>query len=226
VETEPTQGLRTALLAGLAEREHRELACEEQRRGRPRSPQVHGAIMLAAVDLLVDVGFDGLTMERVAQAAGVGKATVYRRWGSKVELVSELLETMASAMPLPDTGDVRADLVLVVTNTCNGLGNDLYGGILPGLAAELSRNPEMAAVFREGFVRPRRAAVRTVIERGIARGEIREDLDVEVVVDMAVAPMYYRRLFSGMPITVALAESVVDTLLAGALAAATHPATP
>ncbi len=210
--SEPT--LHDALRAGLAQRS----ATEPKGRGRPRSAAAHEAILAATLDLLAAHGFDGLTIDAVAARARVGKATVYRRWASKFDLVVELLQTVASATPTPDTGDTREDLRQLVRNMVQGFSHEQYAQVLSGMASELSRNDTMAETFRTNFLQPRRQAAITILQRGIERGDLRPDTDVDVVLDCLVAPMYYRRMISGRPITPELGDALVDQVLRGVLA--------
>lgn len=209
VEEDPT--LHTALVEGWA----RHQADEPRGKGRPRSGEAHVAILAATLDLLVEVGYDRMTIEAVAARAGVGKATVYRHWTSKAALVIETLETIAAATPPPDSGDTRADLELYVERLVVGIGRTHYGAILSGLAHELSQDQEVAQIFRDNFLRPRRQAIFEILERGIERGEVRSDLDLELVVDLLAGPVYYRRVISGGAITEAVGRSLVDTVFRG-----------
>jgi AcrR family transcriptional regulator len=185
------------------------------RRGRPRSSEAHLAILQAVLDLLAEVGYDAVSMEAVAQRAGVSKATVYRRWTSKTALVLDLLESIAATHAPPDTGSVRGDLHQMVDRVVLALVHAQYGAILTALASELPRNPEMAETFRTHFLAARRAAMLAVLQRGLARGELRADADLEVVMDLLVGPLYYRVLVSGMPLSSAYAAEIVDHVLQG-----------
>lgn len=203
--------LHEALAAGWAQRQ----ADEPRGKGRPRSGEAHLAILSATLDLLVAAGYDGMSIEAVAARAGVGKATVYRRWESKAALVIETLETIAAATPPPDTGDTRTDLEQYVHNLVVGIGHTDYGAILSGLAHELARNDQVARIFRENFLRPRRLAIYEILERGIARGEVRADLDLELVVDLLAGPVYYRRVISGGRIDADVGRALVATVYRG-----------
>ena len=186
------------------------------KRGRPRSSTAHLAILQAALDLLADVGYDGVSMEAVAQRAGVSKATVYRRWTSKMALVLELLESIAASHAEPDTGSVRDDLRQMVARVELALVHSQYGAVLTALASELPRNPEMAETFRTHFLAARRSGMLAVLRRGVERGELRADADLELVIDLLVGPLYYRVLVSGMPLSPAYAAAIVDHVVDGA----------
>jgi AcrR family transcriptional regulator len=185
--------------------------------GRPRSPEADRAILTATIDLLADEGFGGVTMEGVAGRAGVGKATVYRRWASKSALVVDAMSACRelSTTPPPDTGSLRADLLAFVQAFRDHIRTSDAGRVMPAIVAELARNPELAVVFREEFVAPRRARVIEAVRRGAARGEVRADIDPDVVADGVVSLLMYRFLISGMDIDEGLPERVVDLLWRG-----------
>jgi len=173
------------------------------------------------VDLLVEGGYESVTMEGVAARAGVGKATVYRRWPSKSTLVVDAIRAFCrehGAQPAPDTGNVRDDLLLCVRGVVSTYQRSEAGRVLPGLVNELHRNAELAEAFRGGFLEERRAVVREIVRRGIDRGELRPDLDVDLVLDAIAAFVQHRLLLTGMPIDHDLPERVVDLLWRGVAA--------
>jgi AcrR family transcriptional regulator len=184
--------------------------------GRPRSPEADRAILRAAVDLLADEGYGGVTMEGVASRAGVGKATVYRRWPCKSALVVDAVTACReSGSEPPDTGSTRDDLLVFVRGFMHHLRTSDAGRVMPALVAELSRNPELAAEFRDGFVQPRRAKVLEAVRRGVERGEVRPDVDAELIADGVVALLMHRFLVTGMEIDDDLPARVVDVLWRG-----------
>ena len=153
--------------------------------GRPRSARAHRAILDSAIELLLEDGFTGMSMEGVAARAGVGKATIYRRWSSKTEL------------ELPDTGSVRADLLDLGRQALASLGDPEYANLLARMRGEAAKHPELREAYQHKLVAPRREVVAAVIRRGIERGELRDDLDLELLVDMVVGPVIYRSLIGG-----------------------------
>ena len=151
-------------------------------RGRPRDPGTDDRITTAAAELLLQRGFDRTTVDDVAARAGVGKATVYRRWPSKEDLAVAAMETLySSEMPEPDTGSIRTDLatsyraVLTFVNTPEG---EAY---LRTSIAESVRDGRIAALYRSSTER-REQQSRATFERAIARGEVRPDIDVDAAV--------------------------------------------
>ena len=184
--------------------------------GRPRSADADRAILRATVDLLADEGFAGVTMEGVAAKAVVGKATVYRRWPSKSALVVEAISACRDVgWQPPDTGSARDDLLAFVRGFRDVLRSSDAGRVMPALVAELARSPELAATFRDGFVQPRRARVLEAVGRGVERGEVRPDVDAELVADAVVALLQHRFLVTGMEIDDDLPERLLDLLWRG-----------
>jgi len=188
--------------------------------GRPRSVEADRAILAATVDLLAEEGYGGVTMEGVAARAGVGKATVYRRWPSKSALVVDAISACReNRWQPPDTGSVREDLLVFVRGFMDHIRTSDAGRVMPALVTELARSAELAAAFREGFVQPRRARVLDAIGRGVERGEVRAGVDPEVVADAVVALLMHRFLITGMEIDDGLPERVIDILWLGIAAA-------
>ena len=184
--------------------------------GRPRSADADRAILRATVDLLADEGYAGVTMEGVAAKAGVGKATVYRRWPSKSALVVDAISACRDVgWQPPDTGSARDDLLAFVRGFGDVLRSSDAGRVMPALVAELARSPELAATFRDGFVQPRRARVLEAVGRGVERGEVRPDVDAELVADAVVALLQHRFLVTEMEIDDDLPERLLDMLWRG-----------
>ncbi len=164
--------------------------------GRPRDPEVTDAIIEAALRLLAEEGFPRMTMESVAKAAGVGKPAVYRRFRDKADLVAAAFASVLHVVDPPDLGDTRAELDVLFAQL---VPPDPEGwvGFVGGLFAEHRRHPEVVEAFRRGVLLPRRAAARRAVERGQARGDLRTDLDPEVLLDFMVGPGLARILAGG-----------------------------
>jgi AcrR family transcriptional regulator len=181
--------------------------------GRPRSEEAHMAILGAAIALIREVGYDAVTMEGIAARAGVGKATVYRRWKTREALVVEAIGRIVAALPDPDTGSTREDLMVLMRATLRMYADPATGPLLSGLIAAMARSAPIAQAVRGGFAGMRRAAMRRVLERGIARGDLRAGLDVELALDLLSGPLLYRYLVSGEPVDEPLAQGAVDAVL-------------
>ena len=183
--------------------------------GRPRSPEADEAILTAAGELLAEVGYGGMSMEAVAARAGVSKATLYRRWAGKPQLVTDTLRAVVDRLPPPDTGDVRGDLVAMATSISDALGDTPLGRVAAGLSGEFARNPELAEDFRQRFLLPRRRMVADLLQRGVERGELRADLDLDLVLDALAGALYYRTHVSGGAVDGPTVAALVDLLLDG-----------
>ena len=179
-------------------------------------PRVEGdreqEILDAALEVLADVGYDRLTMDAVAQRAKASKATLYRRWNSKAKLVVESLARMKTAPVLPDTGDLRTDLV---TTFCGmgGLTDHDTTSTLGAVITAVSTDPEFAHEFREQVVAPKARVSRMVFERALARGDLRPDIDLEIVVPALAGIVLHRVFILGEQPDVALIERVIDQII-------------
>ena len=172
-------------------------AAPGRRPGRPRSAVADASIVRATLELLLEDGYRGLTMEQVRARAGVGKATLYRRYGSKEEVVAEAIRHLNQPIEIPDTGAVREDILGVARSVMAGAERVQFASFVPRLLADVAGDRDMHAIFYENLVAPRRAAMGEVLRRGIERGELRADLDVETAVDIITGPWVYRLLISG-----------------------------
>ena len=153
-------------------------------------------------------------MEAVAERAGVGKATIYRRWPTREDLLLAAGDCLTGCGPVPDTGSLRQDLVALVTHLVTVLTSTPAGALLPAMVEEASRNPELRSRF-DAFVQDRRAPARQVVRRALARGELRAGLDEEVVVDLLSGPLFLRVLITGGRLEPELAGQIVDAVLDG-----------
>jgi AcrR family transcriptional regulator len=160
------------------------LAGAAQRRpgkpGRPRSEQAEQAIIEATLDLFAEQGFEGVCVEAVASRAGVGKATIYRRWPNKEELLLAALGSLKSPYPEPAGVSVRDDLIAMLKVMCADKADPRKSRRYALLLGEGEKYPRLMARYKETVVEPRRDVMRAVIRRGIETGELRPDIDVEV----------------------------------------------
>src|SRR5580692_6319657 len=151
------------------------------RGGRPRSERAHQAILAAARELLMEEGFAAMRLEHVAARAGVGKATIYRRWASKEALAQDLLTHLAEPhIAIADSGNTRDELLAAVTNPMRAVTETDFGPVIRALLSQIASDPSIGDPFRATVVEARRREVTKVIERGIARGDLRKDVDVAV----------------------------------------------
>ena len=128
-----------------------------RRPGRPRSAAADASIVRATLEVLLEDGYRGLTMEQVRSRAGVGKATLYRRYGSKQELVSEAIRHLNQPIDRPDTGSVRGDILAVARSVLAGAQRVGFASFVPRLLGDAAGDPEMHGIFYENLVAPRRA---------------------------------------------------------------------
>ena len=157
---------------------------------------------------------DRLTVEGVAERAGVAKTTIYRRYRSKDELaLAVLIDMVDHVAAVPDLGSAHAELVAFVDRAVDILGSTLMGRVMQGLVSDLATNPMLATAFQEKVVGRRLAEIQRVVERGIARGDLRPDADHELVNELVFGPVYYRLLLSGAPLEKGLAERIVAAVL-------------
>jgi AcrR family transcriptional regulator len=189
--------------------------------GRPRSERAHEAILEATLDLLVEEGFSRMSIEAVATRAGVGKATIYRRWLSKADLVAEAVACMKGhELRDVDTGNVRDDLVSL-WHQAYKRGDSSSGEVtelMVKLMSARARHPELQEAFVRHVIEPRRRIVANVLRRGIERGEVRADLDVELAMDVLMGLAAYRSMINaghGAPLSAGSTEQVIELVLGG-----------
>ena len=183
--------------------------------GRPRDPEADRAILQATLKLLTDQGYAGMSVERVASEAGVGKTTIYRRYASKEELAAAAVGALRDDQGQPpNTGNTRADIVEMLVQNQVAFERGPVFAMIGALLVEERRNPELFELFRERIIRPRRDQAVMILQRGVDRGEIRADVDLEVVVHALVGSMYARH-FLGTPESRKRIEQTVDTIWSG-----------
>jgi len=184
--------------------------------GRPRSEASHRAIIQATLDLLLESGYRSLTMEGVRAHAGVGKATIYRRWSSKEELVRDAIVFMHDDLQAPDTGSLRGDYEGLASRVRSAAQRAGVATLMPRLLGETANDPELHKILYDNLVEPRRAQMRTIVERAMARGEIRDDVDIELIIDLFAGPVIYRLLITRGDLTQLPAiDKQLDALLNG-----------
>jgi AcrR family transcriptional regulator len=185
-------------------------------RGRPRSPEADQAILAAAGSLLAARGLDGMSIEEVAARAGVGKATIYRRWPSKGLLALDAFMLMfREQQPPPDTGSLRGDLTSALRLWVRAVTETPAGRLLASLIAAAQHDPELHAAWRDRMLEPLRAQHRIMISRAVDRGEVSPDVDGKVVLDLFFGAAQHRLLLGHLPMTETFITSVVDVILNG-----------
>ncbi|HEY6316652.1 MAG TPA: TetR/AcrR family transcriptional regulator [Acidimicrobiia bacterium] len=183
--------------------------------GRPRDARHDQAILEATRQILGHEGYRGLTIERVAALAGVGRPTIYRRWPSKPALVvAALVESARLAVPGSDSGSLRGDLVAVQRHQVALMSAPEARRVTAGLIADLAADPELAEIYVSQYLMPRRAAVWRVLQRGVDRGELNPDTDFAFAYDLLVGPLFMRAVVWGQPLAPNAAEATANVILA------------
>jgi AcrR family transcriptional regulator len=160
------------------------------------------AIRNAVMHELAEVGYGRLSIEAVARRAGVGKTAIYRRWSNKLEMVLEIVSDVAGrSVPLPDTGSFAGDLELLMMIVSRALRHRIASQIIPDLMAEASRNPQIADTLQTALRTHQQAVGDKLVGQAIARGELPEDTDPQLVVDLILGPLYWRLAVSRNPIS-------------------------
>jgi AcrR family transcriptional regulator len=181
--------------------------------GRPRSEEAHQAILNATLELLVEVGFSALTVEGVASRAGVGKATIYRRWPSKLPLVVEAFGQLPGFEDV-DTGDLAGDLNTMLRGYLKVFNATPLSAVLPSLAGERTHNPELSQLF-DPVSKDRRKPLVRAFERAVERGEISPELDLDLAADLVVGPIAVALFFKGGRLNPKMVGPMVNLALQG-----------
>lgn len=177
-------------------------------RGRPRSEKLHQAILKAAVDLVLTVGFRAVSMEAIAEKAGVGRMTIYRRWPNKAAIVMDAFVKRVDAETLfTPANSFRESIRLQMRSMAKAFrGKD--GALIRVLLAEAQFDPELANAFRERWTMPRRRMAIQYFEEGIRAGDLRRDIDPDAMIDLLYAPLYYRLQMGTGPLSNAYVDEI------------------
>jgi AcrR family transcriptional regulator len=182
----------------------------------PRNPDRTEVIRQATLDLALELGFNGLSIEAVAARAGVGKHTIYRRWSSKGALfLDAVLSLDPGALEYPDTGDVAADLRTQVHAAIDLVGRPPFGPLYRALLGEAQHDRAIAAAVNERFITPQRERTIARLEAARAQGQIAPDFDLDLAMELWSGPLYYRFLVTQEPMTHEYADRVLEALLLG-----------
>ena len=186
------------------------------RLGRKRDHTRDPEILEAALDVLAETGYDGMTIDMVATRAKAGKATLYRRWSSKADLVLDAVVCMKSRDidldALPDTGTLRGDLIAMI-KTPSIRESERKLKVMAGIASMIARSPELAVAAQNALVEPRASVNRIFFRRAIERGEIPADADVEQLCMISPAMVAYRVLMLGKPVDREFLVSTIDKII-------------
>jgi AcrR family transcriptional regulator len=194
--------------------------------GRKRDHTRDPEILAAALDVLAETGYERMTMDMVAARAKAGKATVYRRWGSKAELVIEAVACMKQAdvdlTALPDTGTLRGDMIAMI-KPHNLVDAEKKLRVMAGLISMLAQDPDLAEAVNAAIVEPRASVNRFFMRRAIERGEIPADCDIETLALVSPSMASYRTLILHKPVNREFLIGLIDGVLLPAVGLGRHP---
>jgi AcrR family transcriptional regulator len=193
----------------------REEVTQAPKGGRPRSKQLHQAMLKAALDLVLEVGFRAVSVEAIAAKTGVGKTTLYRRWPNKAAVIMEaFIGLLGPASRFPENERAVERLRLQMHITAKAFRGRV-GALVRALMAEAQFDPELAKAFRENWTLPRRKLVYETLEEAIRQGGVRADIDIEAAIDAFYAPIYYRLQMGTGPISESYVDSVYEQAMEG-----------
>ena len=188
-----------------------------------RSEAARKAVLQAADNLLVEKGFADFTIEGIAARAGVGKQTIYRWWASKADiLLDAFLEDAAERLTPPELGDLGADMRSHLRNCAEFFSQSDAGAVFRALVGEAQHDEKIASRLRVDYISQQRDRDRAPLRRAIERGELSPDVDMEMALEQLVAPVHYRILVSGEPVTPDYTDLLVERFLTRCQGAATR----
>lgn len=184
--------------------------------GRPRDESVDAAVVAATLDLVEEEGLGAVSMDAIAERAGVSKASIYRRWDGKGELLVDCVAGLMSALQPPETADVREVLIGILTQMRRFFTRARAGQLFPWLVGEVAAGSDLGRRYAETVIIPRRAMVAGIIRDAVDRGALRQDLDIDIAVDMLTGPAVMQKMLGAYGDPGGDWEArLVDHLLAG-----------
>lgn len=187
----------------------------DKKLGRPRSEKTKTDILTASYNLLIENGFGAVTVEKIAERAEVSKATIYKWWTNKADVVMDgFLNATKVKLPIPNTGSTIDDMFIQVNNFVKFLMSR-EGNVITEIIAEGQFDPKLADVYRKAYFKPRRSISKQILERGISRGELRKDLDIELTIDLIWGPVFYRLLITGEKLDDTFVTKLINYVLEG-----------
>ncbi|MEK8213735.1 TetR/AcrR family transcriptional regulator [Paenibacillus sp. FSL L8-0463] len=192
------------------------------KRGRPRNMETQSSILKSSYELLLEHGFAAVTVEKIAERAGVSKATIYKWWPNKAAVVMDgFLSATTERLPLPDTGSVYKDILIHATNLARFLISR-EGKMITEIIGEGQLDEGLAEAYRTRYFKPRRLEARQLLEQGVKRGELHAELDIGICTDLIYGPIFYRLLLTGETLDDAYIEKLVKLGFQGVAPDATH----
>lgn len=185
------------------------------KRGRPRNLESHKSILSASYELLLESGFQAVTVDKIADRAQVSKATIYKWWPNKAAVVMDgFMHAATDRLPIPDTGTTFNDILIHATNLTRFL-TSREGTIITELLGEGQFDSGLAEAYRARFFRPRRLEARGLLEKGVQRGELKNNLDIGICIDLIYGPIFYRLLVTGETLDEFYVENLVKNAFEG-----------
>lgn len=189
---------------------------ETRKPGRPRDETIDAEIVRALFDCVEEVGLGSATIDAIAERAGVSKATIYRRWESKEDLMVDAIAGHVNAIDIPDSDDVREVMLHGLRRIESFMSKTPAGNVFPWVVGEVAAGTDLGRRYAEAVILPGRRALAAHLARARERGELRPDLDLELAVDMVTGPLIVRKLMGDYRETDEYwAENLVDGLLEG-----------
>jgi AcrR family transcriptional regulator len=184
-------------------------------RGRPRDEHRRKAVLQATLDLAAEAGLDGLSFESIASRSGVGRPMLYRWWPNKAAILIEaLLDVTTSAAPYPDTGNIEDDLRIQAISYARLL-TGRHGNAYRAVFGEAQRDSQTATLLFEKLIGPRRLLTKSILQRGVEQGQLRESIDIEAAIDLIYAPIIYRLLLGHAPLKAKDIKAIVALAIHG-----------
>ncbi len=184
--------------------------------GRPRDDSVDVKVVDAVLELLNTDGLARLSIEGIASRAGVSKATIYRRWDCKEDLLVDAIATLVHEVEVPDSGDIRSDLTTAIAGMTRFVTDTRAGEVFPWLVGEIANGSEIGLRYAGSVIGPRRSMIADLIAHAVERGDLRANLDIDLAVDMLTGPVVIRRMLGRLAETPdAWAGNLVNQLLEG-----------
>lgn len=178
----------------------------------PRVERTRRVVAEAVLDALAEVGYGELTCEGVAARAGVGKATIYRHWRGKLDLVSDAVTSLKEPPPALPEGTFRERLVAHLQHVCTVCGSSRWAAVLPALVSASARHPELRA-WHTGFSQQQLRPLLELLEAGVADGDLPPGTDVDILAEALVGPIFLRRLMLGETVDEGEVAAIVDQLV-------------
>lgn len=187
----------------------------EKKVGRPRSEETRKLILNTAYQLLLEQGFKSVTVESIALKSGVSKTTIYKWWPNKAAVVLDgFFDATEILLQVPNTGSAKEDLFIQVNNLATFFTSS-KGRIIAELIAEGQFDANVAAEYQKRYFTPRRLITRSIMERGIEKGQMKSDINIELLIDIIYAPIFYRLLITGDKIDTDYINNVLEQALKG-----------